>query len=503
MSLRRRLHAAAAARRRLLHHRLDGYRLGTAERASVNAKIDGAISKIQLVFAVLFALLIAAQIRVQLFQAPALATNPHNPRQALLAAYRGSILASDGTVLAATQGGARAYPLGAALAQVVGYASARYGTAGLEDAYDNVLSASNVSTDPIAQFRLFVNPAQRRLQHARGATVVTTIEPDVQRVLFRRLNRYAAAAGVVLDARTGAIVALASVPSYDPDSLDELFPALRVDTSSPLLDRALQGLYPPGSTMKIVTAAAALDSGTVAPDATFYDPGYVQVGNFRIHNDEDEVTGSADFTTAFALSSNVDFAQIALKVGVPTFYAYLHAFGFGSDLGLALPASLDHVPAQGAIYSGELAQLGFGQDDLQVTPLRMAVVAATIAGGGVEPRPFLVREIRRPGGSVTAFGPGTLGRPISAETADEVTKMMVAVVKRGTGTSAAIPGITVAGKTGTATNEQGAPHSWFVAFAPAQSPRYVAAVVVEHGGYGAAVAAPIVRDVLAAALGRK
>lgn len=469
----------------------------------MNEKIDGTIGKIQLTFAVLFALLVAAQVRVQLFQAPALATNPHNPRQSLLAAYRGSILASDGTPLATTQGGVRAYPLGAALAQAVGYASARYGTSGLEDAYDGALSATYVSTDPVDQFRLFVNSAQRKQEHARGATVVTTIEPDLERLLFRRLNRYEAAAGIVLDAKTGAILAIASVPSYDPNKLEAIFPNLRVDPASPLLDRALQGLYPPGSTMKIVTAAAALDSNTVTLDSTFNDPGYLQVGNFRIHNDEDEITGTADLTTAFALSSNVDFSQIALKIGTSTFYAYLHAFGFGGDAGLALPVSLDRVPPESKIFSGELAQLGFGQDDLQVTPLRMALVAATIADGGVQPRPFLVREIRLPGGGVTKLGPGTLGRPISAETAAEVTKMMVAVVKRGTGTSAAIPGITVAGKTGTATNAQGAPHSWFVAFAPAEDPRYVAAAVVEHGGYGAAVAAPVVRDVLAAALGRK
>lgn len=469
----------------------------------MNQKLDGTISKLQITFALLFALLLLAQIRVQLFEAPQLATNPHNPRQALLAAYRGSILASDGTPLATTQGGVRTYPLGPALAQVVGYASARYGTSGLEDAFDGALSATYVSADPAQQFRLFLDPSQRKEEHARGATIVTTIEPSIEKVLFRELSRYAAGAGVVLDAKTGAIVAIASVPTYDPNRFDQLFPSLRVDATSPLLDRALQGLYPPGSTMKMVTASAAVDSGAVTLSSTFYDPGYFQIGNFRIHNDEDEVTGTADLTTAFALSSNVDFSQIALKIGKSTFYQYLRAFGFGSDPGLPLPVSPDHVPAESALFPGELAQLGFGQDDLQVTPIRMALVAATIADGGVEPRPFLVREIRRPGGGVTELGPGTLGQPISAETAAEVTNMMIAVVQRGTGRSAALPGITVAGKTGTATNSQGAPHSWFVAFAPAERPRYVVAVVVEHGGYGAAVAAPIVRNVLAAALSRE
>lgn len=468
----------------------------------MNPHVDRAIARLQLAFALLFALLLLAQMRVQLFEAPALATNPHNPRQALLAAYRGTILASDGTPLAITQGGVRTYPLGAALAQTVGYASARYGTSGLEDAYDSALSASFVSTDPIEQFRLFVNPVQRKQEHVRGATVVTTIEPSIQRLLFQRLNRYDAGAGVVLDARTGAILALASVPSYNPNALDADFPSLRVDPTSPLLDRPLQGLYPPGSTMKMVTACAALDSATVTMDSTFYDPGYYQIGNFTVHNDESEATGTADLTTAFALSSNVDFSQIALKIGASTFYRYLRAFGFGGDLGVGLAASADRVPPESQIFPGELAQLGFGQDALLVTPLRMAVVAATIAERGVEPRPYLVREIRRPDGTVSSLGPGTLGRPISAETAADVTKMMIAVVTRGTGRSAAIEGVSVAGKTGTATNPLGAAHSWFVAFAPAEQPRYVVAIIVEHGGYGAAVAAPIARDVLAAALGR-
>jgi len=469
----------------------------------VNSQVDRTIARIRVTFAVLFALLVAAQIRVQLFEAPALATNPHNPRQALLAAYRGSILASNGAPLAVTRGGVRTYPLGPELAQVVGYASARYGTSGLEDAYDGALSATYVSTDPVEQFRLLLNPAQRKEEHLRGATIVTTIEPSLERVLFNQLNRYDAAAGVVLDAKTGAIVAIASIPSYDPNDLNAIFPRLRVDSGSPLLDRALQGLYPPGSTMKVFTASTALDSGTVTLASTFHDPGYFQVGNFRIHNDEDEITGTSDLTTAFAISSNVDFSQIAIKIGATTFYQYLRAFGFGQDPGLGLPVSPDHLPPESGIYPGELAQLGFGQDALLVTPLRMALVAATVANGGVEPRPYLVREIRRPGGGTTTIGPSALGQPISAETAAEVTKMMIAVVQRGTGRSAAIPGIQVAGKTGTATNPRGAPHSWFVAFAPAEAPRYVVAVVVEHGGYGAAVAAPICRDVLTAALGRE
>jgi peptidoglycan glycosyltransferase len=166
-----------------------------------------------------------------------------------------------------------------------------------------------------------------------------------------------------------------------------------------------------------------------------------------------------------------------------------------------LPVARDRLPVQAQVSPSILAQLGFGQADLLVTPIRMALVAATIADAGRTPRPFLVRSIA---GSETrlATQPEQLAQPIGTDTAREVRDLMVAVVSRGTGTSAALPGITVAGKTGTATNPHGLAHSWFVAFAPADAPRVVVAVIVENAGYGAAVAAPIARDVLRVALAR-
>ena len=158
------------------------------------------------------------------------------------------------------------------------------------------------------------------------------------------------------------------------------------------------------------------------------------------------------------------------------------------------------MPPENSIGAGELAQMGFGQGALLVSPLQMALVAATVANGGDEPRPYIVRQIRHGSSNASVFPSGTLAAPISADTATEVTNMMIAVVQRGTGTVASLPGVTVAGKTGTATNPHGAAHSWFVAFAPANAPRYVVAIVVENAGYGADVAAPIARDVLEAAL---
>lgn len=458
------------------------------------------VSRLRAVFAILFAMLVLRQAYVQVIARPQIAANPYNPRHALLRAHRGRILASDGTVLAQSTGDRRAYPLDGSLAQTVGYVSQRYGTSGLEDAYDRALTPADTTGDFGAQVGQIVEALSGKSSVSRGADIVTTIDPAVQNELYGELNRYSRAAGVVLDPRSGAVLALASVPSFDPNHLTAEFPSLTHDQSSPLLNRAINGLYPPGSTFKIFTAGSALDSGTVTMQSTFYDPGYYTIGNFRLHDDEGEATGTQDLTGAFALSSNVDFGQIALKMGTDTFYRYLDRWGIGSSLDFQLPASRDHVPPQASILPGELAQMGFGQGALLMSPMQMALIAATIADGGSEPRPYLVRQVVWPGAAGSSYGPAQLAAPISADTAASVKKMMIAVVERGTGTSAQLAGVTVAGKTGTATNPFGAAHSWFVCFAPAENPRVVVAVIVENAGYGAAVAAPIARNVLRVAL---
>lgn len=459
-----------------------------------------AIAALSTVFLLLFAVALARQFYVQTVAAASIAAKAGNPRHALLDAYRGRILATDGTVLADSRGGVRTYPLGEALAQTVGYVSVRYGTSGIEDAYDRALTPPDSTGDPLSQLEEIRAAVGGTSLVAHGADVVTTIEPPVQQRLFDLLGKYRRAAGVVLDPRTGAVLAMASVPSYDPNQLDADFSALSADPASPLLNRALDGLYPPGSTFKLFTAASALDNGSVTMDSHFDDPGYLVIGNYVLHDNESEATGYQDLTGAFALSSNVDFAQIALKMGVGDFYRYLDRWGIGASLDFQLPAQHASVPPKGDIVPGELAQMGFGQGALLATPLQMALIGATIAGGGVEPRPFVVRQVVRNGAAASVSPESSLADPVSAEVAANVTKMMIAVVERGTGTIARLPHVTVAGKTGTATNPLGRSHSWFVAFAPAEHPRVAVAVVVENVGYGATYAAPIARDVLQTAL---
>jgi peptidoglycan glycosyltransferase len=461
--------------------------------------VNRAISRLLRIFIVAYVVLGARQLYIALALGPTLAANEHNPRAQALAPYRGSILARDGTVLARSTARGREYPLGAAAAQVLGYASSRFGASGLEAAFDSALSARPLASDPLAQAGALLR-GRTPPAAIRGATLVTTLDPAVQSTLYAALSAYPRAAGVALDPRTGEVLALASVPSFDPNRLDAGFARIVADPASPLVDRATDGLYPPGSTFKIVTAAAALDAGVVSLASTFEDPGTLQVGSFVVHDDEGEATGEQDLTGAFALSSNVDFAQIALRLGAPRWFDAVTRFGIGEPLGFTLPTARDRLPARADVTPSVLAQLGFGQADLVVTPLRMALVAATIAAGGNEPRPVLVRSLRDPSGERLLGAPGPLATPISSEVAAEVARMMVAVVRHGTGTAAALGSVQVAGKTGTATIAAGRSHAWFVAFAPADAPRIAVAIVVENAGYGGSVAAPIARRVIAAAL---
>lgn len=459
-----------------------------------------AISALGALFVGLFVLLAARQAYVMIVKGPDIAAKPYNPRHALLGERRGRILATDGTVLAQTVGKKRVYPFGEALAQTLGYVSARYGTSGIEDAYDRALTPPDTTGDPQAQLQDVLAAFAGKSALPRGADVVTTIVPQIQSVAWQQLRSHARGAVVVLDTRSGAVLALTSTPSFDPNAIDSAFASLNADSSSPLINRALDGLYPPGSTFKIFTAASALDAGTVTMDSHFDDPGYYVVGDFTLHDNEGEATGFQDLTNAFALSSNVDFAQIALKMGTDLFYQYLDKWGIGASLDFQIPAEAGRVPEKSSVVPGELAQMGFGQGALLMTPLQMALIDAAIANGGNVPRPYIVRQIVRDGRPASVTPSGNLASPVSADTAANVKKMMIAVVQRGTATDAALPGVQVAGKTGTATNPHGAAHSWFVCFAPAGTPRIAVSVIVENGGYGSDVAAPIARNVLRAAL---
>jgi penicillin-binding protein A len=447
---------------------------------------------------VLFVLLAAQEIRVQIVERATISQRPGDPRRSLSNEFRGELLDARGTALAQSKGARRVYSAGTALAQVVGYSSPVYGESGLEAALDSVLTAAPPAALGSSFGPFFARSDTTSTQ--KGGSVVLTLRADIAKAVDQAMPQNVRGAAIVMDPRTGAILAAVNRPTFDPNQLAAQWKAVRANPASPLLDRAFSGLYPPGSTFKMVTASAALDSGVVVPADMFTDPGYFQIGNFRVQNDKREITGTQNVVNAFALSSNVDFAQIGLLLGLDGFYEYLHRYHVGDDPQLAIPAARDDVPAEETISPSELAQMSFGQGGLAVAPLRMALVASTIANGGVMMRPQLVKEFRLAGGRRLSVPPVVWERVLSPTTADEMKRMMIAVVRNGTGTAARIPGVTVAGKTGTGTHIGAPPDAWFVCFAPAENPRLVVAVIVEDAGYGGAVSAPIAHDILSATL---
>jgi peptidoglycan glycosyltransferase len=352
--------------------------------------------------------------------------------------------------------------------------------------------------------------------------VILTLRPAVQRLALQQLAGRCGAV-VVMDAKTGAVYAMASSPTYNANLINQPNGYTKVTKvkgtcgdASALQNNATQGLYPPGSTFKLVTASAALDTGAYTPTSGFYDPGYCTEYGQRVYNSSapdspsgHEAFGSVDFSQALEHSINAVFCKIGMHLGAKTILDYTKRYGFYSLPPLDLPPSA--MQASGLYNKGHLyypkdfnnvdpGRLAFGQERMLVSPLQMALVAATIANKGVEPKPYLVQKIVAPDGSTVAkTTPQMLGRVIKPETAAELNRMMQLVVQGGTGTNAQIPGVAVAGKTGTAELGLGSVYdAWFVAFAPANNPRYVVAVVVEKqpNGFGGSVSTPIAKAIL-------
>jgi peptidoglycan glycosyltransferase len=416
----------------------------------------------------------------------------------------------------------RKYPQHGLAAQTVGYSTTSRSQAGLERSMNDYLTGANTNLSDA--FRHILDRLGSATVH--GNNLQLTIRPNVQRLAQQLLGGRCGAV-VAMNPHTGAVSVMASSPTYDSNLIDKPGGYAKVlkirgacGNGSALLNRATQGLYTPGSTFKIVTAAAALDTGAFKPDSTFYDPGYCTEYGQQVSNAGNpdqgghEVFGHLNFVSAFQHSVNSVFCNIGKQIGAPTIIAYAKKFGFYKTPPLETPAD-ERAPS--GMYTprhhldenaakADPGRLAFGQWTMQVTPLQMAMVAATVANGGIVPKPYVVQKIvAHDGSTVRTTRPSNLGRAIKPETAQILNQMMVAVVQGGTGTAAAIPGIQVAGKTGTA--ETGVDHvytAWFVAFAPADNPQVAIAVVLEKqlNGFGGAVAAPIAKQVLEALLSR-
>ncbi len=474
--------------------------------------IDSALLRVGLAIGLIYGGIAVGLGWWQVVEAGRLTDAPLNPLRiaAMRDASRGRILDARGRVLAVSLGDPatgqrRRYPY-PVVAPIVGYQSLLLGTAGLERTYDRQL----VGLDDLG-------PGGDLLRKLRPAGV----DPmDLHLSVDLRLQRLAASllgddagAVVALEPSTGRILALVSSPSYDPERLSALatgrayLERLNRDGGAPLVDRVTQGRYVPGSVFKIVTAVTGLESGAI-DDATSYRAqprqsreGFL-VDGFRVRDAPRRVRLDVplELTGAMEVSSNVWFAHAALDIGASALRDGARRLGFDAPIAFELPTAASQVTAGDGPLDGfsdrpELASAGFGQGRVLVTPLQMAMVAAAVANGGELIAPRLVDRAVSARGVVRTLGSRSLGRVMSGDTARSVTAAMVAAVEgrdaAGIAGGAKVTGVTTAGKSGSAELDDGPPHSWFVGFAPAESPRIVVVVVVEHGGSGADRAVPM------------
>ena len=489
------------------------------------------VTKLAVAALVLLAALIVATTYWQTWASAGLADKQDNAiqRVAQFRIKRGVIRASDGTLLATNVrrrvGGQtlyfRRYPTGPLFAHLVGYSTQVRSRAGIEQEENAYLTASNSNLGTVLN---------KTLDKLKGVTIqgndlILTVRPRIQRLAMRQLAGKCGAA-VVLNPRTGAVLALASQPTYDPNLVEKHFSRIRSHTTAcapgaPLLDRATNGLFTPGSTFKVVTAATALDSRRYTPESTFDDPGYCieygdKVSNAGNPETGPEAFGHVTFLVGLQHSINSVFCNIGKELGAGLILNESRKFGFYKDPPIELPA--DEKSPSGLYNKGRLfwppkpstqvdpGRLAFGQERLQVTPLQMAMVAAAVANKGELMEPHVLKKVvDSGGGTVLTVKPKRLDRVMSKGTANELTTMMVAAVQGGTGTSAQISGLQVAGKTGTAeTGRQGVNTTWFICFAPAYNPQVAVAVTLENQlhGFGGTTAAPIAKVLMEAVLNR-
>jgi penicillin-binding protein A len=469
------------------------------------------ITHLFVVVLVLFTLLVVFTSRWTVFEAKSLQNETANRRPLLeqLQIPRGFIYADDGTVLAKnTRSGhgptlryGRTYPTNNLFSHTVGYSFISNGSAGLEKEYNNEL-AGNAN-----EFSSIIDELSG--QKKEGNDLHTTLDPPAQRLSLQLLAGRPGSV-VALDPRSGAVRVMASLPDYNPNQVPSQFKRLNTDQSAPLFNRATQGGYPPGSAMKVVTAVAAIDSGRYTPNSVVSGKSPKVVGGVPLSNCCTEGSGNygpLTLTQALADSVNTVYGEVGEKLGKGTMFEYMKRFGFDSKPNIDLPRD-ELVPS--GVYGShgqllgqndaiDIGRVAIGQERLRVAPLQMAEVAAAVANGGKLMKPRLVDRVESPEGqTVDTRGPAEIDQVMKPSTAQEVTAMMEQVVKAGTGTAAQIPGVTVAGKTGTAEVANGTSNqAWFIAFAPVPNPRVAIAVTVERTqGEGGTVAAPIAKQII-------
>jgi len=468
--------------------------------------VSGPIVRLFGFFVVLFALLVVFTSRWTVFQASSLTNNPLNVRTLLdeLQIKRGRILADDSkTVLARSVPApqhtwTRSYPSRTLFSQPVGYSIAAQGRqAGLEQSRGPELRGVQTGLSSI-----FGQLSPRPV----GDDVYTTLDPKAQRVAVQGLAGRTGSV-VALDPRTGAVLAMYANPTYDSNNPNPK----ACGNPSCLLNNSTQAAWPPGSTFKVVTATAAIDSGLYTPNSVINGKSPRTVSGVPLQNDNNQSFGDISLTEALTFSVNTVFAQVAERVGRNTMTEYMKRFGFYSkppldyppgQIRASVPIDFRGHPFPPASGNEDIGRIGIGQGGLLVTPLQMAMVAAAVANGGALMKPhFTDKVVDQDGRTVKTIDPTVYHQVMKPSTAQALSQMMRRVVEEGTGQPAQLGGISVAGKTGTASI--GAPGSgltepWFIGFAPAEDPKVAVAVTVAQtqGGFGATVAAPIAKDVM-------
>jgi penicillin-binding protein A len=481
--------------------------------------VNRQIIKLFAFIVVLFAALVGFTSWWSVFDAKALKEKDVNQRPLLEQQQipRGRILAADGTVIAKSFSKGhgsdkryiRHYPLGALFGHPIGYSFVKYGQSEFEQSHNEELTGEET------EFGSILDELTGKKQE--GEQIVTSLDVKAQEVALGDLEAAGHGAVVAIEPSTGAVKVMASNPPYNPNAIPlphELAKLNTEEINAPLVNRASYARYPPGSTFKVVTAAAGLEYGVITPETTINAPGTIIDEGHELANDYDQDWGEISLDTALTNSVNTWFGQLGQKIGQDRLFTMMEKFGFGSVPPIDLPES--ELLASG-VYDYEtekllgrhdpvdLARVAIGQERLLVTPLQDAMVAAAVANKGKLMKPQIWNRVVDADGSVTKrMSPDVYSEPISAQTAAELTTAMEGVVREGTGTNAAIPGVRVAGKTGTAETPGNAAcgggeaenQAWFIGFAPANDPKIAIAASVEcTEQFGNDVAAPIFRDV--------
>ncbi len=457
------------------------------------------IKRVMVIFLIVFVVLISYLSYFTLVKGPGIVTRPDNRRMWDIRnkVVRGTIYDRNGKELSVSEKAKnneykRVYNGGAAAAHVLGYYDAQYGITGLENLYDSYLS-SNIS----ASFFAWVGNGFKEVDK-NGDDVYSTLDYGLQKTAYDALGSSRGSV-VVLKVDTGEILAMVSKPSYDPNNLSKIWKSLNENEQRPLLNRSVSGLYPPGSTFKVVTGISALENIEGIEKEIFNDTGKLKLGeDYTLSNDKGKAMGKINFEQAMVKSSNVFFGNLGIRLENDLFKT-AEDFRFNRDIpadGIIIDKS--RFPSYKSNEKGNLAQSGIGQAEVLATPVQMALVAQTIANNGVMMKPTLVNKVTDYNGNVIkSLTPSSIGEVTYPGYATEIRGFMRKVVSGGTGTRAGISGVQVCGKTGTAQHiESKTPHSWFIGFAPYNKPEIAIAVIVEDGGYGGTAAAAISAKVM-------